>query len=209
MHPPAYMGLSVVVHSLIIQIYNKVKQKKQRNRHTSEQSQNKNLALDGCKSQSSNHRVEREARADKQIGAEGAVAGRVCRPHGVSSFIHGKPESVCMKSVLRNEYGEDKTTNDFKETRKLGGKTNLAVQPTKPVRTKPEHPNYTNEIPNRSLVTYERGSGVTTKRNSKPDAIWFRVPSTHYRRLTTTSMQPPPLLFSPPMPLPLPPLLRL
>ena len=36
-----------------------------------------------------------------------------------------------------------------KRQRKVGGKTDLSVRPTKPLRTKPEHPNYTNEIPNR------------------------------------------------------------
>jgi len=31
--------------------------------------------------------------------------------------------------------------------RKVGGKTNLAVQPAKPVRTKPDLPKYSNQIP--------------------------------------------------------------
>ncbi len=56
-----------------------------------------------------------------------------------------------------------------RQTGKVGGKTDhgLSVRPTvshtKPLRTKPEHPNYTNEIPNRSLNSSTLPPGDNTR----------------------------------------------
>ena len=126
-----YMDLSGDVHSFIIH-HRYIILVKKKNVTVIHQINHKTKTwrlMDQIMSQSSNHRVEIEARADKQIGSEGVVVERVSRPHGVSSFIHGEPESVC-EECIEKRIRRRQTTNYFNATRKTGGKFNLAVQPT-------------------------------------------------------------------------------